>query len=713
MPSANPIGPLPETPLRRFLKPRSIALVGATEKSLWSNSTYDNLKRFEYEGPIHLINPKGGTIYGRAAATSCVAVGEEIDAAVLMVPERALPEAIEDLSRAGVGGAVVLSSGFAEMGAAGAERQRSVAEAARSAGIRLLGPNCLGFVNYVDRAPLWTTQLRRPMTDQTIAIVSQSGATAGQLVQFAYQQRVGFTHMISTGNEADVDIADAIDFLAGEPSVRAIGVFMESARRPEAFTAAVLKAQAVGKPIVVLKVGTSEAAAKAAQAHTGSLVGDDRVFSALCHRLGVPRVRSMEDLVSVADLIARVGPLEADGLALVGMSGGMCEIAVDQAEREGVPIPTLQPQTLARLREVLPEFATPNNPLDVTGGAMLKPEFLELALTTIAKDPAVGLVAQLFDAPPKKETAGVGRTFLGHVGAGFAAGGKPAIMLSHNFVPVSGDARELAEEAGITYSGAGLAHGMTAIGHLMAWSRSRRSPARAHSPARRVEARPVSEREVLAHLAAHNVPIVPGVITTTAEEAVQEAAKYGVPVVLKIASADIQHKTEVGGVSLNVSGAQAVRSAWESMSAKVRMARPDANIQGIVVSPMRERGVELFVGTMRDPQWGPVLAVGLGGIFVEVLRDTSLRLLPVSADEVLEMFKELRGGALLDGFRGAPAVNRAAAAKVIAAIGTAALALGDDLVSLEVNPLLAVGDRVEALDGLTVWETAVLPGAAS
>jgi acyl-CoA synthetase (NDP forming) len=384
----------------------------------------------------------------------------------------------------------------------------------------------------------------------------------------------------------------------------------------------------------------------------------------------------------------------------------MCEIAVDQAERESVPIPTLQPQTLARLREVLPEFATPSNPLDVTGGAMLKPEFLEVALTAIAADPGVGLVAHLFDAPPKKETVGIGRTFLRHVGAGFAAGGKPAIMLSHNFVPVSADARALAEEAGIPYSGAGLAHGIVAIGHLMAWSRWQRTPIPTPAPVRPAHQCPVSERDVLGYLAAQGVPIVPGQITRTADEAVEAAARYDGPVVLKIASADIPHKTEVGGVALNVCGAATVRSSWEAMMKQVQAARPEARIQGIVVSPLRERGVELLVGTMRDPQWGAVIAVGLGGVFVEALRDTSLRLLPVSAEEVLEMFQELRGRAVLDGFRGAPAVDRPAAARVIAAIGEAALALGEDLVALEVNPLWARGDHIEALDGLTVWAAA-------
>jgi len=695
--------------LQRLFKPRSIALVGATEKSLWSNMAYDNLQRFGFSGPIHLINPKGGTIYRRTAATSCQAVGEPIDAALLMVPEAALADAIGDLAAAGVAGAVVLSSGFAELGTAGAERQQRITAAARAGGLRLLGPNCLGFANFTISAPLWATQLRRPMKNRSVAIVSQSGATASQLAQFAYQQRVGITHLISTGNEADLDLADAIGFLAGEPEVRAVAVFMESARRPEAFLDAVSAVQAAGKPVVLLKVGTSAAASQAAQAHTGALVGDDRVFSAVCRQRGIVRVHTMEDLIATADLIGRVGPLPADGLALVGMSGGMCEIAADQAEREGVSIPTLQPETLQALRSVLPEFATPSNPLDVTGGAMLKPEFLEQALAAIARDPAIGVVAHLFDAPAKADEAGVGRKFLQHIGAGFKTAGKPGVMLSHSFMPVSEDARTLVEEAGITYSGAGLAHGVTALGHLIDWSRAQRRT-QAETARTRATAppatRPVSERQVLEHLAAHGVPVIPGPITTTAAQAVLAASQYEGAVVLKIASPDIAHKTEVGGVALALRGDEAIRQAWQQMMDRVRAARPDARIDGIIVSPMRGRGVELFVGTMRDPQWGPVIAVGLGGVFVEALKDTSLRRLPVSEADVLEMFQELRGRGLLDGFRGAPAIDRAAAARAIVAIGHAALALGDSLVSLEVNPLLAAGSQMEALDGLALWSAA-------
>ena len=697
--------PLKRDALDRLLRPRSIALVGATERSIWSVAANDNLRRFDYDGKVHFVNPKGGTIFGATAATSCAAVGEMIDAALLMVPESKMMEVLDDLRQAHVGGAVILSAGFAELGHAGAERQRAIASAARDAGIRLLGPNCLGFANFVARAPIWTTPLRRPMSDASVAVVSQSGAIASQLEQFAYQQRVGLTHMISTGNEADITVADAIDYLARQPEPRAIALFLESVRDPARFVAAVLAASAAGKPVVVLKVGTSEATARAAQAHTGSLVGNDRTFDALCRQLGISRVRSLEELVVTADLFSRLGPVESDGIALIAMSGGMCEIMTDQADAEQIAVPPLAGATLDRLREVLPPLATPANPLDLTGAAMLQPELIPKALTELAQDPSIGALGFVFDAPLKDDARGFARRFIGHIGEGFQAARKPCLMMSHTFSAVNAEAREMTEAAGVTYSGGGVRHCLSALGHL-AKHGARRT--RSAIPAEHIVVTgttPQSEREVLAHLASFGVPVVPATIARSAAEAVAAAQALDSPVVLKIASADIAHKTEVGGVALNLRGDAAVRQAYETMMMRVRTAKPDARIDGVIVSPMRAAGVELFVGTMRDPQWGPAIAVGLGGVWVEALRDTSLRLLPVSEQDALDMLSELRGTNLLDGFRGTPAVDRQQLARTIVAIGQAALALGPRLVSLEINPLL-VGARIEALDGLTEWSDA-------
>lgn len=690
--------------LDRLFRPRSIALVGATDRSIWSVSAHDNLVRFGFPGAIYPINRKGGTIHGRAAAESCAAVGETIDAALLMVPEAAMADSIADLETAGVGGAVILSSGFAETGQDGATRQRAVADAARAAGIRILGPNCLGFANFAAGTPIWTNPLRRPMADPTLAIVSQSGALAGQLEQFAYQQRVSLTHLISTGNEADVTVADAIDYLAVHSQAKAIALFLETVRDPAHFLRAVAAARAAGKALIVLKVGTSEASARAAQAHTGSLVGNDAVFDALCRRLGIARVRSLEEMVVTADLIARIGPVEGDGPALIAMSGGLCEIAIDQADAEGIVFPALAPATAAALRTVLPPIATPHNPLDVTGAAMTDPALIERSIATLAADPAVGLVGFVFDAPSKNDARGYARRFIAAVGHGFTAGGKPGLMLSHAFSAVSAEARTMTADAGVPYSGGGLRHVLSAIGHLFRWSASLRASPPSRAEAADSGARPQREREVLDHLAQYGVEVIPGPVATSVEDAIAIARQWTEPSVLKIASPDIRHKTEVGGVALGIAGADAVGEAYRAMVDRVRTARPEARIDGVIVSPMRIRGVELFVGTMRDPQWGPSIAVGLGGVFVEALKDTSLRLLPIREEDALEMLDELRGKALLDGFRGAAAVDRPALARAIVAIGEATLALGPQLVSLEVNPLLANGHRIEALDGVAVWE---------
>lgn len=705
--SAAPESPAQRQAIDRLFNPRSIALVGATERSIWSIAANDNLRRFDFKGSIHYVNPKGGTIFGAPAATSCAAVGEPIDAALLMVPEAKMIEVFADLQVAGVAGAVILSAGFAELGEAGAERQRAVATAAKSAGIRILGPNCLGFANFAAGAPIWTTPLRRPMPGARVAIVSQSGAIASQLEQFAYQQRVGVTHMISTGNEADITIADAIDYLAHQPEPRAIALFLESVRDPARFAAAVRAATAAGKPVVLLKVGTSEATARAAQAHTGSLVGDDRVFDALCRKLGLSRVHSLEELIVTADLFARLGPVEAEGLALTAMSGGMCEIMTDQADAEGIEIAPLAAATLARLREALPPFATPANPLDITGAAMLQPDLIPTALAALASDTSVGALGFVFDAPLKDDARGFARNFIGHIGEGFKAAGKPCLMMSHTFSAVNGDARDMTDAAGVVYSGGGVRHCVSALGHLAAHHAWRRRAALASEQAVRSTAeRPNGEREVLDYLDSAGVPVIPVRLARTADEAVAIAGALDASVVLKIASPDIAHKTEVGGVVLDLRGEAAVRAAFDTMLARVRAAAPEARIEGIVVAPMRKGGVELFVGTMNDPQWGPAIAVGLGGIWVEALKDTSLRLLPISEQDALDMLAELRGAKLLDGFRGAPGADREALARAIVAIAEAALALGPDLVSLEINPLLAQGARVEALDGLTEWRSA-------
>jgi acyl-CoA synthetase (NDP forming) len=689
--------------LSTMLRPRSVALVGATDRSMWSRATFTNLTTLAYDGEVHLVARRGGVVHGRAAATSCTAVGEKIDLGLLMVPAAAIEDAIADLGAAGARNAVILTSGFAETGYDGAAQQQKLAGLARRYDISLLGPNCLGFVNFLDNVPLWTGAIRAPSRPGPIAVISQSGATAAFIASLALQQEIGLSHMISTGNEADLDGATFADHLLDDERVRAIVMFIESIRNPHQFAAAAQKARAAGKPIVALKIGLSDVTARSAQAHTGSLVGDDRVFDGVCRQFGIVRVNSIEDLLFTADVIARTGVIGGKGLGLVSVSGGACEIAADRLQVEGVPLPPLPAVTEKALLQVLPSFGTPHNPLDITGGAVLEPELFERALKIMGHEPAFSAIACLFDVPGTEALATEFQVAsLRHISAGLNGQPLPALMISHSLKPVTEVTQRIVADLNLPYSSGGIFHGLTALGRAWWWSEQQRRdvprwlpPATSDGPSQW----PGTERAVLDHLARHGVPIVPASLVTDEVTAVAAARAFEGPVVLKIASADIQHKSDIGGVALNVAGDEAVAEAFRRV---MSVAPAGARVDGVLVSPMRQPGLELFVGCTRDPQWGPVLAVGLGGIFVEILQDVVLRVLPVIPAEVRRMLGELKGARMLEGQRGIPAADLDVVAEAIAHIGDAAVALGLKLDALDVNPLWVRGSQVEALDGLAI-----------
>ena len=686
--------------LTSLFNARSIALVGATERSVWSNTAYANCGAVGFGGKVHLVNARGGTVYGQSASTSCAAIGEQVDAALLMVPAGALEGALDDLQAAGIGNAIVLSSGFAEMGAEGSERQRQLAEGARARGIRLMGPNTLGFVNLGGSVSIWTSQLP-PVSKGSIAVISQSGATGSYISAFAAQQGLGLSFLAATGNEADIRIDDVVRHLADDPATRVMLLFLESVRNAEALGAAADRALEAGKPIVAIKIGTSETTAKTALAHTGALVGDDRVFEAACRRHGIVRAHSIDEAVATAGLLSQTTPRPGK-LTLVSISGGICEISADRAEAVGLPLLEFGDDLKEQLSAILPDFGTPHNPLDVTGAAMLKPEIFSGCLQALANTDEVGLSVCLFDAPDAWEP-GLGQAIIDQVADGAAKGAAPTLMLSVTPRPITTSVRAVLAGMKLPCIGAGLDQGLLAVANAMRWANLRAQRRSRSMPALAADMRPCTEREVLAYLAGQGAPVVPATLACGAAEAIEQAAAMGGPVVMKVSSPDIAHKTEVGGVALRLEGADAVGGAYREMMRRIAKERPDAAVEGVLIAPMRGEGVELFVGIVRDPHWGPTIAVGLGGIWVELLKDTSIRLLPIDQSDALEMLAELRGARILDGFRGAPATNRTALADAIVAIGNAALALGGELQSLEVNPLLAQGSRIEALDALAVW----------
>ncbi len=693
--------------LSSLFDPRSVVLVGATDRSTWSKMAFENLRLLGFQGRVHLVSRGGGQAHGQASFKSVREIGEPVDVALLMLPIAAMNEALRDLGAAGVRHAVVLAGGFAETGAQGRALQDELVATARELGIRLLGPNCLGFINFTSGAACWTGSMRTPPLKGGISIVSQSGAVATVMKHFAHQQGIGLNVVAATGNEAMLGLADVVDHLVDDPHTRVITIFAESVRDTALLRQAALRAMRVGKPIVVLKVGRSDITVQAAQSHTGSLVGDDGVFDGVCRQLGLLRVRSIEELIFTAALLEKTGVLQGEGVAVLSASGGMGELAADYAHLEGVELPALAPSTLAALAAALPPMASPANPLDLTGAVVNQPELFLEGMRALEEDPAISVLVCVFDAP----------TDLNNDWAPFAVGSLQAIgrfrprgrvrflAISNTVKYVSDRSRAEIEAAGMPYLSSGLDVGMKALRHALHWSTRQREGLAApadgagHSPPFAGEW-PASEHEAMAYLAGAGVDVVPQVLAESEAGAVSAAAAMKGPVVLKIASPDIAHKTEVGGVLLNLQGDEAVAEGYRRIMASARAARPQARLQGVIVSPMRQGGVELFVGVRRDAQWGHVLALGLGGVWIEALQDVSLRVLPVSPAEVRRMVGELRGARLLQGFRGAAPVDLDRLADTVARIGDAALALGEGLDTLEVNPLRAQGDRVEALDAL-------------
>src|SRR5579872_546020 len=389
-PGSSRVGP---TRLRSVLSPDSVAIVGASDNSRWSFTTYTTATRYGFPGKLHLVNRSGAEAHGRPTATSCAAIGEPVDVAVLLVGAASLPDALRDVADAGIGAAVALASGFGETGADGHTAQAELAALAEELDIALLWPNCLGFLNLVDRCCAWASP--PPLPDArpgSIALVSQSGAVAMQLGRFAARQSVYFSHVVSTGNQAMIDTLDVARAVVDDERVACIAMFVEAIGDATRFDDLAARAAELGKPIVMMKVGRSELAAQIIASHTGSLAGDDAVIDVALRQAGIMRVGSLEELVATAGLVTRTGKIGAGKLGVVSISGGACDIVVDAASAADVPLAVFTDETRARLRETGSAYGAAHNPLDVTGAAVGGPELMTDAVKAVAADPGVAVI---------------------------------------------------------------------------------------------------------------------------------------------------------------------------------------------------------------------------------------------------------------------------------------------------------------------------------
>lgn len=692
--------------IQRFFEPRSVVLVGAAERTLYTQCTVQNADRFR-GAKLHLVNRRGVPVLGRQAATSCVALQEEIDTAFIQVPAAGVFDALEDAHAAGIRNAVVLSSGFAEADASGREAQEHLVARARELDIMLLGPNHVGFLNLVRNTSVFALPAPRPSAG-SVAVLSQSGAIAMEIARFGERQDILTSHLVTLGNEAMMSAADALTYVVECPETRAILMFMEAIKDPEQFATAALRAAELGKPVIVYKAGATELAAKSAAAHTGALVGDDKVTNAVFRDLGIIRVSSLEDLVITGKLAASLGRRKVRGVGVISASGGANDIIADVAEPSGVTLAEFSEETKRAIVETVPDnFITPQNPFDLTGSSVRDRSLWKSVTAIIGRDPSVDLVlcmgALIADATPQpKDTM---------VAEALNALDCPYVYVTTLSSEIPDNTAEVMRRCGFKLVSTGIVPTLRALGAIASWSDNLERVAKVEPSNGTISLPSVSERhgawsefQARLLLSEAGVPVIASTLAKSADEAVAAAATYRGPAVLKIVSPDILHKSDIGGVELRLNGEQEVRAAYARILQAAKR-QPNARLHGILVSPMKSGGIELLVGVVRDPQWGLMLVLGLGGVFVEVLNDSVILPLPTSVDRVKRALAKLRGSAILNGARGTLAADKDALCEVVARIGMLATALGDNLESLEVNPLVVNGSEIEALDALVTWRS--------
>jgi len=690
--------------LDRLLRPRSVAVVGASDKpgSLGA-SVIANLDRAAFAGSLHLINPKRDELGGRPCLKTIDDLPRGVDVAVLAIPQAGVLDAVRRLAQRETGAAIIFSAGFAEGGEQGLADQREIARIAAESGMVIEGPNCLGLVNFVDGIPLTFVELpEQTAAAKGVAIVSQSGAMAAVLAVTLLSRTLGLTYSISTGNEAASGVEDYIDWLVDDPHTDVIAMIVEQFRHPRRFLAAATRARMAGKRIVLLHPGRSSAARESAATHTGAMAGDYQVMRLLVARDRVIFAETLEELGDIVEIVQRCPALPAGGPAILGESGAFKALMLDLAESVELPLPVIDDADSPGLRAALPPFVGVTNPLDLTAQGLVDPDMYARTLNALLSDARfssilVGLI-QTDRSTCDIKFPPVLRSLAG------APLPKPVVVtgLDQGATGME-DYVSALRAAGIPYFPSSE-RALRALARLTV-ARDVASVASEAEPIRLPELAAmdgiIPEYRAKQLLSEAGFPFPKGRLATSAEEAQDAADALGYPVVLKAQAADLPHKSDAGGVILGLRDRAAVAAAWDQLHANVAKARPALQLDGALVEAMGAHGVELIVGARNDPDWGPVLLAGLGGVQAELLQD--VRLLPhdLPKAEIVAELNRLRGAALLNGFRGAAPCDVEAAAALIARLGRV-LAGEPRIAEIDLNPviLLPRGDGVVVLDAL-------------
>ena len=692
--------------LQRMLQPNSIAIVGASsDLNKVSGRPLKYLLEKGYKGAIYPINPKAKDIAGVAAVPDIASLPDGVDLAVVVLPAEQIEATVIELAKKKIPVAVVFASGFGEMGAEGKAMETSLQQAAQKAGIRILGPNCLGLFNAFNRAIATFSQYADgEMNAGPVGFISQSGAFGTAICALSRARQMGFGFFVNTGNEVDISVMELMQEMLALPALKVCSGYLEGLNNGHALAAVAEQAMQLDKPIVLTKVGRFGAGARAAASHTGSLAGEDRVFDGLVQQKGIVRARNEEHMLDIVEVLLHCERPTGKNLAIITQSGGAGVLLADRAEEVGLSVPALGETTRKAIAQVIPGFGATGNPVDVTAQFVAQPSILTESTIIALNDPDidVGVVwLQLMHGFTDK---------LLEVFAEIKSRAKKPFVV----VWVSASEKAIAglRERGIVVFRNGDA-AVDALAAVAQYAQARRrwqadldlsqkqaNLGRQQRPTGVEPGRPVPTVQALALLKAFNIHSAQAELVTSAEAAV-EAAKRIAPsgsVALKIESMEVLHKTDVGGVALNLSSDDAVRQAFLDITQRVTKAKPEARQDGILVQAMSSGRVEFILGLKHDSVFGMVLMMGLGGVWIEVLKDVVFCQCPVTPAEAADALGRLKGAALLEAFRGQPAVNKEALIQTIVSLSQLGKACEDWLSELDLNPILLSDKGLVAVD---------------
>jgi acetyltransferase len=680
-----------------LLRPKVIAIVGASDSSRggWAQEIHDNLKFCEFPAKLYLVNPKRDELWGRPVYPNFAAIPEPVDLALTIVPSVAIPDTLAEAAQHGLKCALIYAAQFGEGGDAAGEARAQALRALRDKhGLRISGPNCMGSLSLRERLLLYPAKRVRTLRPGPVGVVFQSGGTFQFWLQQASFRGLDFSYAVSSGNELDLDLADYINFLVDDEHTRILACMVEGIRRPQAFMAAAEKALRAGKPVVMVKLGRSERGRAAAASHTGAIAGDDAVFDAVCRKYGIVRCPSLDDMMETCLAFTQGRLPNGPRIAMACYSGGAKGLILDYAMDEGAQMAPLTAETKAKLPPMIDAGLAAENPLDVGPNVGVQaPKFAEIC-KVVAADPTVDLITvqglmpvnpeDPFNPAPLKSLR--------------ESTDKPVIAFGRISQNASETSRKFQSETGVPFIH-GLPETVRALQGLVNYAAALKRGVAPLPPL------PASAAKVNlnALLAANGLTPPRSALARNADDAAAKAAEIGFPVAVKVVSPQASHKTEVGGVALHLNDATAVIAAAAGIATRLAAHDPRAAIEGFLVQEMVD-GLELLVGVREDPQYGPFMIAGLGGVMVEALRDVSIRLLPVDEAAARDMLHALRAAALLGPFRGRPARDVDAAVRAMVGLSRVFLDHRDRFSDIEINPMivLAEGQGVRAVDIRTV-----------